>query len=404
MQQNTSEKDVLTVSQVNAQVKSTIDSSFPTLWISGEISNYRPQASGHWYFTLKDDRAQLRCVMWRSSAARLSLVPTNGMQVLARGSLTVYEPYGQYQLVASYLQPAGIGALQQAFEALKAKLSEEGLFDAERKRRIPEVPSVVGVVTSGTGAAVRDIITVISRRMPTTRIIVRPTLVQGQGAAQDIASAIAELNEQGEAQVLIVGRGGGSAEDLWAFNEEPVVRAIVGSRIPVVSAVGHEIDITLSDYAADTRAPTPSAAAELVVPDRVEQKQYLMGLHRELVARMNDRLEDAGDRLADAWNEETPKRVLDRIDRTSQDIDRLTEAMGRRTERKTAAAVSRVAALAGKLDALSPLKILSRGYAVCERDRDGSIIMEASDVKPGDHFRTRLKRGMILGVVESSLG
>ena len=404
MLQTPSEQNVLSVSEITGQVKDVIDTSFGMLWIVGEVSNFRRQSSGHCYFTLKDAKAQLKCVMWRTSAARVPVLPTDGMQILVRGTMTVYQAYGQYQLVADYLQPAGIGALQQAFEALKAKLSEEGLFDTERKRPLPATPSVVGVVTSGTGAAVRDIITVVSRRMPSTRIIVRPARVQGQGAAEDIAQGIEELNAHGEADVLIVGRGGGSVEDLWCFSEERVVRAVVASKIPTVSAVGHEIDYSLSDYAADMRAPTPSAAAEMVVPDVREQIQYVAALHRELITRMNYRVEDAEERIANLWDERIATRLLDRVNRTAQDIDRLADDMVRRTDRIVTRKTSRLAELGAKLDALSPLKVLSRGYAVCERDSDGKVITSASDVDPKDRFRVRLKQGIILGIVESRLG
>ena len=404
IQEEHGEHGVLTVSELTAQVKGLIDAAFATVWVTGEVSNFRRQTSGHCYFTLKDASCQLKCVMWRTSAARLPVSPTDGMQVLVRGTMTVYEAYGQYQLIANYLQPAGIGALQQAFEALKARLSEEGLFDPDRKRPLPELPRVVGVVTSGTGAAVRDIITVISRRMPTTRIIVRPTQVQGAGAAEDISRAIAELNAQGESDVLIVGRGGGSVEDLWCFNEESVVRAVAGSKIPIVSAVGHEIDYSLSDYAADMRAPTPSAAAELIVPDSRERMQYVAGLYRELIAGMNDRLEDTRERITDAWNERVPARLLDRIDRSTQDVDRLMESIERRMERIVSAKRSHLGELGARLDALSPLRVLARGYAVCERDKDGKVITAASDVDPKERFRVRLQRGIILGIVESRMG
>jgi exodeoxyribonuclease VII large subunit len=400
----TESKQALTVSEITAQIKDLIEKSFGSVWVTGEISNFRRYSSGHCYFTLKDAGAQLQCVMWRSTAARVSFSVEDGMQVLARGVLSVYEVRGQYQLVVGYLQPAGIGALQQAFEELKNKLAAEGLFAPERKRPIPQWPSVVGVVTSGTGAAVRDIITVISRRMPTTRLIIRPTLVQGAGAAEDIVEAIRELNEHGEAEVLIVGRGGGSLEDLWAFNEEPVVRAIVGSKTPVVSAVGHEIDFTLADFAADVRAATPSAAAEMVVPSAQEIRGVVAGLHRELLARLNERIEDAAERFRDAWSPDVFRRIQDRIDRSSQDIDRLTESMGRKAERIAALRVARLRQLTARLDALSPLKVLSRGYAVCEHDRDGQVITDVSQVNERDRFRVRLQRGIILGIVEARMG
>lgn len=402
--QPTESKSALTVSEITAKIKDLIDESFGVVWIIGEVSNFRRQPSGHCYFTLKDGSAQLQCVMWRSTAARVSFRVEDGMQVLARGALTVYEARGQYQLVVGYLQPAGVGALQQAFEELKAKLAAEGLFDPSRKRPIPEWPSVVGVVTSGTGAAVHDIISIISRRMPTTRLIIRPTVVQGADAAADIVEAIRELNEHGQAEVLIVGRGGGSLEDLWAFNEEPVVRAIAASKTPVVSAVGHEIDFTMADFAADMRAPTPSAAAELVVPNAQEIRGIVAGLRRDLLGRANERIADAVERLRDVWSPDVARRLRDRIDRSSQDIDRLTETVGRKSERLVGHRVAHLHQLAGRLDALSPLKILSRGYAVCEHDRDGRVITDAWQVSEHDRFRVRLRRGIILAIVEARMG
>jgi exodeoxyribonuclease VII large subunit len=403
MQQDTA-TNAYTVSQVNAVVKELIETTIGTIWVSGEISNFRRQASGHLYFTLKDSSAQIKCVMWRSSASRLGFSPEDGMQMLVRGHLTMYEAYGQYQLVASYLQPAGVGDLQRAFEELKTRLSEEGLFDAARKHPLPALPRVIGVVTSGTGAALRDIINVITRRMPTTRIVVRPTVVQGATAAEDIEQAIGQFNRMGETDLLIIGRGGGSLEDLWCFNEERVVRAIADSRIPVISAVGHEIDFTLSDFAADLRAPTPSAAAEIAVPDRSDIVQRLAGLHSELVTRTTRRLDRATEKVQNLWSRDAPRLLLDRIDRTAQDIDRHTETMGHRVERIVTARRSRLSQLTASLDALSPLRILSRGFAVCERETDGRIVTIAADVDPGDRIRLRLHRGMVFGVVESRIG
>ena len=396
-------RNALSISEITKRIKSLLENEVGTVWVTGEVSNFRQQGSGHCYFTLKDEGAQLKCVMWRSTAQRTSVLPADGMQVNARGEVTVYEPYGQHQLVVSSVQPSGIGALQQAYKALKAKLSEEGLFAAERKRPLPRWPKTVGVATSGTGAAVRDVIDVISRRMPTTNIIVRPTVVQGASAAPDIVSAIREFNEHGGSEVLIVGRGGGSLEDLWAFNEEPVVRAVVESRIPVISAVGHEIDYTLSDFAADMRAATPSAAAEIVVPDRGEIQQHVISAHRELFGRLRERVGRAEERLASAWSPEIVRRITDRIDRSSQDIDRLAEHMGRNAERVVSGRVGRMRNLAGRLNALSPLRVLSRGFAVAERE-DGELIVDASDVNPKDRFRVRLNRGIILGIVDSRMG
>ena len=396
-------KNALTVTDITAHIKDLLETAFGSLWVTGEVSNFRKQASGHCYFTLKDSGAQLRCVMWRTTATRLSALPTDGMQILARGTLTVYEPYGQHQLVVSYAQPAGVGSLQAAFEELKTKLTAEGLFDEARKRPIPRWPATIGVVTSGTGAAVRDIINVVSRRMPTTRIVVRPTVVQGDKAAPDIVDAIRQFNEHNVADVLIVGRGGGSLEDLWAFNEEPVVRAIVGSQIPVISAVGHEIDFTLADFAADLRAPTPSAAAEIVVPDVREVRQQVAEAYRELGENLRSQVDRSAERFERAWSPDVVRRIHDRIDRRTQDVDRMAEAIGRRAERIVQNRVSRFRGQVGTLHALSPLKVLARGFAVAERE-NGSLILDASDVNPKDRFRVRLHHGIILGIVDSRLG
>jgi exodeoxyribonuclease VII large subunit len=259
-------KHVLTVSELTGLIRTSIESAFCDLWLEGEVSNLRMPGSGHVYCTLKDDSSQIRAVLFRSSALRLRFTLEEGMRVVVRVRLTVYEPRGEYQIVLDAVEPKGIGALQLAFEQLKERLDAEGLFDESRKKPLPMFPQTVGVVTSPTGAAIRDIFSVLHRRWPTLHIVLVPVPVQGEGAAQQIADAVTLLNEQGAADVIIVGRGGGSLEDLWSFNEEAVVRAIAKSRIPVVSAVGHEIDVTLTDFAADHRAATPSAAAETVVP------------------------------------------------------------------------------------------------------------------------------------------
>ena len=279
---NEGDNGVLTVTELTAGIKTLLEEAFPYVTVSGEISNYKRHSSGHAYFSLKDDRSQLRCVMWRSANRKLTFEPEDGMEVLARGALSVYDVQGQYQLVARQLKPVGAGALQAAFERLKARLEKEGLFREEHKQALPSFPERVGVVTSGSGAAIRDIIQVLRRRAPWVSIILRPAPVQGEGAAAEIAAAIEEMNDYGAVDVLIVGRGGGSAEDLWAFNEEAVVRAVFQSRIPVVSAVGHETDYTLTDFAADLRAPTPSGAAEIVVRDLRELKDRSEAVLRRL--------------------------------------------------------------------------------------------------------------------------
>ena len=268
-------KSILTVSQLTGLLRTSIESQFADLWLEGEVSNLRMPGSGHVYCTLKDEFSQIRAVLFRSSAARLKFTLQEGMCIIVRGRLTVYEPRGEYQIVLDSVEPKGIGALQLAFEQLKARLAGEGLFDEAKKTPLPPFPSRVGVVTSPTGAAIRDMLSVLHRRWPTLHIILAPVPVQGEGAAQHIANAVALLNEEDLVDVIIVGRGGGSLEDLWSFNEEVLVRAIAASRVPVVSAVGHETDVTLADFAADRRAATPSAAAETVVPVLAEVVERL---------------------------------------------------------------------------------------------------------------------------------
>jgi len=262
------EEKIYTVSELTREIKQVLETGFPCLWVEGEISNFKRHSSGHLYFTLKDENSQIRCAMWRYRANDLIFRPEDGMKVLVQGNLQVYEPGGYYQIIVQQVQPAGVGELQLAFEQLKKKLYAEGLFDEAHKKPIPIFPERIGVITSPTGAAIRDIISVITRRFPIAQIILAPVRVQGPGAKEEIVQAIQDFNEFGEVDVLIVGRGGGSLEDLWAFNEEVVARAIFTSKIPIISAVGHEIDFSISDFVADRRAPTPSAAAEMAVPDR----------------------------------------------------------------------------------------------------------------------------------------
>ena len=266
---------VVSVSDITRQIKQSLEQRFGRVWVQGEVSNFKRHTSGHLYFTLKDEGAQISATMWRSRAANLLFVPEDGMKVIARGGITVYPPRGNYQIDVEQLTPVGIGELQIAFERLKRKLAAEGLFDESRKRPLPKFPERIGVITSETGAALQDIRTVLARRFSAVELILIPVRVQGAGASDEISGALREMNRYGKVDVIIVGRGGGSLEDLWAFNEEIVARAIAASRIPVVSAVGHEIDFTIADFVADLRAPTPSAAAEMVVPDRAELLELL---------------------------------------------------------------------------------------------------------------------------------
>ncbi|MEK7280632.1 MAG: exodeoxyribonuclease VII large subunit, partial [Nitrospirota bacterium] len=281
-----SERKVYTVYELTLSVKSSLEEGFSDIWLEGEVSNLRIPGSGHIYLTLKDERAQIRGIIFRSQVRSLRFLPKDGQRLLCRGHITVYEPKGEYQIIFTYIEPKGLGALQQAFEELKERLKSEGLFDEARKRPLPLYPEKIGVVTSPTGAAIRDILNIIGRRFPAVDILINPVPVQGEGAAELIAEAVNEMNLVGDIDVLIVTRGGGSIEDLWAFNEEIVARAIYNSRIPVISAIGHEIDYTISDFVADLRAPTPSAAAEIVVRSRDELVEKVDAMTNRIVTRM----------------------------------------------------------------------------------------------------------------------
>ncbi len=432
-------KRVLTVSELTLLVRAQLEHEFSDLWVEGEVSNVRMPASGHMYFTLKDQGSQIRAVLFRSSAHRLRFDLREGLQVLVRGRLTVYEPRGEYQLVSEYLEPKGIGALQIQFEQLKEKLAREGLFDTARKRPLPVLPRRVGIVTSISGAAVRDMITVIQRRCPILEVQLYPVLVQGDQAAPDIAEGIEALSRSGDVDVMIVGRGGGSWEDLWPFNEEIVVRAIVESRVPVVSAVGHEIDFTLADFAADYRAATPSAAAEAVAPVleeliravvdlRSRQKRAVGGklallrqqaltlsgqlpLVRLRLVRHGQYLDDVLVRLVQTFRDQvlgfrsrvTAHRhtlgVANPLSKVRSAIV-LGQQMVRRMEQgmRSLAVLKRqlVVARADALHNLSPLAILGRGYSIVQHVPDGRVIRNAQEVSVGDEVRARLDVGQLL--------
>ncbi|HLZ32485.1 MAG TPA: exodeoxyribonuclease VII large subunit [Nitrospira sp.] len=441
-----SARQVLTVSELTSLVRTSIESTFPDLWLEGEISNLRMPGSGHVYCTLKDESSQIRAVLFRSNALRVRFTLQEGMQVIVRGRLTVYEPRGEYQIVLDAVEPKGIGALQLAFEQLKERLAAEGLFDQSRKKPLPAFPRTVGVVTSLTGAAIRDILTVLQRRWPTLHIIIAPVQVQGAGAGRQIADALSLLNEQGAVEVIIVGRGGGSQEDLWCFNEEVVARAIAGSRTPVVSAVGHEIDVTLADFAADYRAPTPSAAAEMVIPVFEEVRERLLDLttrtgqamvrhclfeyqridscnrglayirfriqeESQRTDEMTDRLQTmvqlrlaaARDLVRDGQRELTG---LNPILMVKQGLAMMPQVM-KRLERQMAVFINhqqrRVEAAIAQLNNLSPLAILGRGYSILSRARDGTILRRAEDVQTGEEIVARLSHGQLSCTVKRAL-
>jgi exodeoxyribonuclease VII large subunit len=431
-------KHVLTVSELTGLIRTSIESEFCDLWLEGEISNLRMPGSGHVYCTLKDDSSQIRAVLFRSSALRMRFTLQEGMCVVVRGRLTIYEPRGEYQIVLESVEPKGIGALQLAFEQLKARLAAEGLFDESRKKALPAFPRTVGVVTSPTGAAIRDIFSVLRRRWPTLHIILVPVPVQGEGAAQRIADALGLLNKHSAAEVIILGRGGGSLEDLWSFNEEVVVRAVADSRIPVVSAVGHEIDVTLTDFAADHRAATPSAAAEAVVPvlaDVVERLQELTVRTAQAMARYclfeqrrldtniiglaqirfriqdeSQRTDEATDRLKNLVcqrviaNRELVrnrqrelaglnpmvmiKRGLAMIPQLMKRLERQIVVLSEQRRRQ-------IEATASQLTQLSPLAILGRGYSILTKVRDGTIVRRAEDTHPGEEIVARLSQGQL---------
>jgi exodeoxyribonuclease VII large subunit len=325
------QRRVLTVSELTGLVRISVETGFSEVWLEGELSNLRAPGSGHLYCTLKDDSCQIRAVIFRSAASRLRFALEDGLHIVARGRITVYEPRGEYQIVVEHAEPKGVGALQLAFEQLKHRLATEGLFDLDRKRALPFCPRTVGMVTSATGAAVQDMITVLHRRCPLLRIILVPVQVQGEGAAQQIADGIAALNALDAVEVIIVGRGGGSAEDLWSFNEETVVRAIVGSRVPVVSAVGHETDVTLADFAADVRAPTPSAAAEAVVPVLADVLERLGELEARCHQAINHRCADERQRLELLVSHVAKIRfaILDQAQRVDGAVLQMTHALQR---------------------------------------------------------------------------
>ena len=395
------EREIISVAQLNAWVKSLLEEepAFHQIWVEGEISNYKHQSSGHLYFSLKDNQASVRCVMFSAKARLLRFRPDNSMKVLLKATVSLYERDGQYQLYVSQMEPQGIGSLALALEQLKTRLSEEGLFAEHLKKHLPFLPKSVGIVTSATGAAVHDIISVITRRCPGVQLYLAPVLVQGPGAAEQIATAIDLFNQHHLAEVLIVGRGGGSLEELWAFNEEVVVRAIHRSKIPVVSAVGQETDFTLSDFAADLRAPTPSAAAELVVPDLQKMKDQINELQNRLLNAIEMSFKQKQERLFYYQNKLEPEIFRSWLQHKQNSLSdpqqRMLHAMTLLVQQRT----SQWQNLCGKLDALSPLHILSRGYAFCQNEQTQDIITSIRQLRLGDEVRITLADGTATGKI-----
>ncbi len=448
----------LSVTQLVRSVRETLELNLDECWVVGEVSNARPAASGHFYFTLKDAHSAISIVMFRTAFRRVRFRVEDGMAIVARGRVSLFEARGTLQFYAEEIEPRGIGALQLAFEQLKDRLQKEGLFDSARKRPIPFLPRAIGIVTALRGAGLRDMLTIIQARFPNVHLIVRPTPVQGAGAAGAIEAAIADLNRDGRAEVLIVGRGGGSLEDLWAFNEERVARAIYRSEIPVISAVGHEIDYTIADFVADCRAPTPTAAAQMAVPVKADLEARLSEIGnalrgamksalaierrnlKHLAARMRDpqaSVRQAGSRL-DELSGELERAIATRLiasrkqvgglgarlrgpgpmireyrrvsarlalhlaksvcawtERTASLVDRLASRLRDNAETVLDAERRRVAELAGRLDAMSPLRCLERGYAAVINRRDGRVVTDAATVEVGDELHIRLRRGQL---------
>jgi len=440
------ERRVWTVRELVSAVRTHIEREYSDAWVEGEISNLRAQSSGHLYFTLKDEGGQISIVMFRSSARLLRFKPGDGMQVVVRGRVTVYEDRGQLQVIAEYLEPKGAGALQIAFEQLRAKLGEEGLFAAERKKPIPALPRAIGIVTSPQAAALRDILRILERRHRTANVLIYPAQVQGEAAASEVAAGVRYFNRAKSVDVIVIARGGGSFEDLAAFNDEGLARVIAASQLPVISAVGHETDFTIADFVADLRAPTPSAAAELVIRSRQEIEEQVSGLQRELERGMRYRLMMGRQHLTELSRHGAFGRMMELIGRRQQRVDDLTNRLthaerwilerDRRRFETLSAAVrhydlrlvlggvrsrldARVAAMAAaardlllrrrarlerltsQMEALSPVAILERGYALVF-DASGKLVKDASGVNAGEEIRARVARGEIEATVKTS--
>ncbi len=434
------DRQVLTVSELNALVRGLLENSLASIWVEGEISNLRRYPSGHTYFTLKDASSQIAAVLFRGSAPTLPFRPEDGLKVLARGRVSLYESRGTYQIIVEAMEPAGLGALRLAFEQLKTRLQAEGLFDAARKRPIPPLPRRIGIVTSPSGAALRDILRVLERRFVNLEVIISPSRVQGEGAAAEIVEAIRLLNRLSGVDVLIVARGGGSLEDLWSFNEEPVARAIATSAVPVISAVGHETDVTIADLVADLRAPTPSAAAEMVVRSKHDLAERIAALRARLLsaggltlARLRHALLDLGvaraldlvggrtrhamlrlddlthrlrlylerailgtrHRLEILAERMTPRRLAERLEGRRAEHHGMDRLLGASMTARLQRARDGVAGYGERLGALSPLAVLARGYAICRLSATGSILKEAAAVRRGDVVQVRLHRGSL---------
>ncbi len=397
---NAKTRKVFTVIEITRKIRSLLEGNFGNIWVSGEISNYRKAASGHIYFTLKDESAVIKAVLFKGYQQNIHFKTGDGLKVIAHGNIDVFDKRGEYQIIIDLMEPEGIGDLQLAFEKLKQRLQKEGFFDESHKKKIPAFPDSIGVITSQTGAALRDILNITARRYKGIRIIIYPVLVQGDGAAEEITAAINTANRRMEADVLIVGRGGGSIEDLWPFNEEIVARAIYDSKIPVISAVGHEIDFTISDFVADLRAPTPSAAAELVV----KNKEELLKSSKELITRLYSSI----DRLISYKKEKVSfysidfmsRRIIDALHKKNLILDDVAKSITNRVEAVILKNRGRFEKTVGQLNALSPLNTLARGFAAVSRLPENTPVFSVRDVDRGDDIKTILKDGTLFSTIK----
>lgn len=409
-------RKVYGVAELTRLIKATLENEIGSVWLEGELSNFTHASSGHLYFTLKDADAQIRGAMFRGSAMYLKFQPRDGLKVRVNGEITVYEKRGEYQIIVKKMEEAGKGSLQEQFEKLKAKLHAEGLFDQARKKKLPMLPQRIGVVTSPTGAAIRDMINVLTRRFPNLRITILPVRVQGAGAAEEIAAAIDLFNALKNIDVMIVGRGGGSLEDLWSFNEEVVARAIARSRIPTISAVGHEIDFTIADFVADLRAPTPSAAAELVVQSKDVLEETLASHARHLAAALENKLLAMKNRYTrvarsyvfrepqnlakihrqrlDAHREKLATLLRRAYQQKQQRVDELGMRIGHRMEIRTQNLRQQIERIESQLRALGPVAVLERGYSITQT-ADGKVVRDPTQVKSGDRLKTRIAKGVV---------
>ncbi len=397
-------RTIFSVTEITNKLSRIIEQQpqLQNVWVRGQISNLSRPASGHIYFTLKDGKSNIKGVLWRSSASRLKFLPRDGDEVLVQGGISIYAASSNYQIIVNDIEPIGVGALQRAFEELKLKLSDEGLFDSDHKKPLPKFPKKVGVITSETGAAIQDINQQLQKRYPLVELLLYPTLVQGDRAATQIAHAIRSMNTRTDIDVLIVGRGGGSIEDLWAFNEEIVARAIFNSEIPIVSAVGHETDFTISDMVADHRSPTPSAAVEHVVPDRLELLVHLNGVKNRLNELMIRRFTTQHAEIDVLESGLSPSKRHDTINQLSQTIDGLEAAYKKAVNDKLDVGNNRLQSLAARLDGLSPLATLKRGYSI-SRLSSGEVVTSSQQVNIGEKLDVQLSKGSLVCSVNACL-